>query len=128
MGRRFTSHKIQNISESKTRSVGGCVPTRSVGTILLRLNAETHAWEDQALHQWPAIVSRIDQQLRHQTGDFLFGEPSIADFSLAHPLWFLKGSSVTSPLVDAYPTVAAWLDRVLRIGSGTSTHKAVNAH
>lgn len=76
---------------------------------------------DQANHQWPAIVSRIDQQLQHQAGDFLFGEPSIADFSLAHPLWFLKGSSVTAPLVDAYPAVAAWLDRVLSFGHGTAT-------
>ncbi|CAM2922868.1 glutathione S-transferase family protein [Pseudomonas fluorescens] len=76
---------------------------------------------EQARHQWPAIVSRIDQQLQHQPGDFLFGEPSIADFSLAHPLWFLKGSSVTAPLVDAYPAVAAWLDRVLSFGHGTAS-------
>lgn len=76
---------------------------------------------DQAKHQWPAIINRIDQQLRHQSGDFLFGEPSIADFSLAHPLWFLKGSSVTAPLVDGYPCVVAWLDRVLGFGHGTST-------
>ena len=76
---------------------------------------------DQAKHQWPAIVSRIDQQLQHQAGDFLFGEPSIADFALAHPLWFLKGSSVTAPWVDSYPAVAAWLDRVLSFGHGTAT-------
>ncbi|MBX7275238.1 glutathione S-transferase family protein [Pseudomonas sp. ERGC3:01] len=76
---------------------------------------------DQARHQWPAIISRIDQQLQHQAGDFLFGEPSIADFALAHPLWFLKGSSVTAPLVDAYPAVAAWLDRVLGFGHGTAS-------
>ncbi|MBS7845224.1 glutathione S-transferase family protein [Pseudomonas fluorescens] len=76
---------------------------------------------DQAKHQWPVIVARIDQQLQHQSGDFLFGEPSIADFALAHPLWFLKGSSVTAPLVDAYPAVAAWLDRVLSFGNGTAT-------
>lgn len=76
---------------------------------------------DQARHQWPAIISRVDQQLRHQAGDFLFGEPSIADFALAHPLWFLKGTAVTAPLVDAYPAVAAWLDRVLGFGHGTST-------
>ena len=74
-----------------------------------------------AKHQWPAIVSRIDQQLQHQAGDFLFGEPSIADFALAHPLWFLKGSSVTAPLVDAYPAVAAWLERVLGFGHGTAS-------
>ncbi len=76
---------------------------------------------DQAKHQWPAIIGRVDQQLQHAPGDFLFGEPSIADFALAHPLWFLKGSSVTAPLVDAYPAVAAWLDRVLGFGHGTST-------
>ncbi|MFL9672011.1 glutathione S-transferase family protein [Pseudomonas marginalis] len=76
---------------------------------------------DQAKHQWPAIIHRIDQQLQHPTGDFLFGEPSIADFALAHPLWFLKGSSVTAPLVDAYPAVAAWLDRVLSFGHGTAS-------
>lgn len=76
---------------------------------------------EQAKHQWPAIVSRIDQQLQHQNGDFLFGEPSIADFALAHPLWFLKGSSVTAPLVDSYPAVAAWLDRVLGFGHGTAS-------
>ena len=76
---------------------------------------------EQAKHQWPTIIHRIHQQLQHQAGDFLFGEPSIADFALAHPLWFLKGSSVTSPLVDAYPAVAAWLDRVLSVGHGTST-------
>ena len=75
---------------------------------------------DQAKHQWPTIIHRIHQQLQHPAEDFLFGEPSIADFALAHPLWFLKGSSVTSPLVDAYPTVAAWLDRVLGFGHGTS--------
>ncbi|MCP1504925.1 glutathione S-transferase [Pseudomonas marginalis] len=76
---------------------------------------------EQAKHQWPAIISRIDQQLQHQAGDFLFGEPSIADFALAHPLWFLKGSAVTAPLVDAYPAVATWLDRVLSFGHGTAT-------
>ncbi|OAE14230.1 glutathione S-transferase [Pseudomonas simiae] len=76
---------------------------------------------DQARHQWPAIISRIDQQLQHQAGDFLFGEPSIADFALAHPLWFLKGSTVTAPLVDAYPAVAAWLNRVLGFGHGTAS-------
>ena len=81
---------------------------------------------EQAKHQWPTIIHRINQQLQHSAGDFLFGEPSIADFALAHPLWFLKGSSVTSPLVDAYPAVAAWLDRVLGFGHGTSTQMSAD--
>ncbi|POA20455.1 glutathione S-transferase [Pseudomonas sp. FW300-N1A1] len=77
-----------------------------------RLSAE------QAKHQWPTIMARLEQQLQREEGDYLFGEPSIADFAMAHPLWFLKGTPVTSPLVDAYPAVSAWLGRVLGFGHG----------
>lgn len=74
-----------------------------------------------ARHQWPALMLRLEQQLQHESGDFLFGEPSIADFAMAHPLWFLKGTAVTAPLVDAYPAVSAWLARVLGFGHGTAS-------
>ena len=77
-----------------------------------RLSAE------QARHQWPTIMARLEQQLQREQGDFLFGVPSIADFALAHPLWFLKATPVTSPLVDGYPAVSAWLGRVLGFGHG----------
>ncbi|OIN49638.1 glutathione S-transferase family protein [Pseudomonas costantinii] len=79
-----------------------------------------------ALHQWPAIMLRVEQQLQHEPGDFLFGEPSIADFSLAHVLWFLKGSAVTAPLVDEYPAVVAWLGRVLGFGHGTASEMSAD--
>ncbi|MDR8016439.1 glutathione S-transferase family protein [Ectopseudomonas guguanensis] len=73
---------------------------------------------EQARHQWPALMGRLQQQL--QSGaDFLFGEPSLADIALAHPLWFLRGTPVTAPLVDDYPAVAAWLARVLDFGHGS---------
>jgi hypothetical protein len=74
-----------------------------------------------AKHQWPAIMARLEQQLQREPGDFLFGEPSIADFALAHPLWFLKATPVTAPLVEAYPAVSAWLGRVLGFGHGTAS-------
>jgi len=74
-----------------------------------------------AKHNWPSLMGRVEQQLAREAGDFLFGEPSIADFSLAHCLWFLKGTSVTAPLVDAYPNVSAWLGRVLGFGHGASS-------
>ena len=80
-----------------------------------RLSAE------QARHQWPTIMARLEQQLEREQGDFLFGEPSIADFALAHPLWFLKATPVTSPWVDAYPAVNAWLGRVMGFGHGASS-------
>ena len=76
---------------------------------------------EQALHQWPAFMARLELQLQREDGDFLFGEPSLADFSMAHLLWFLKGTPVTSPLVDAYPHVQAWLGRVLGFGHGASS-------
>jgi glutathione S-transferase len=77
-----------------------------------RLSAE------QAKHQWPTIMARLEQQLQREEGDYLFGEPSIADFALAHSLWFLKATPVTSPLVDNYPAVSVWLARVLGFGHG----------
>lgn len=80
-----------------------------------RLSAE------QARHQWPTIMARLEQQLLREEGDYLFGEPSVADFSLAHCLWFLKATPVTSPLVDNYPAVAAWLARVLGFGHGAAS-------
>nr|BFE94500.1 hypothetical protein GCM10020185_50360 [Pseudomonas brassicacearum subsp. brassicacearum] len=76
---------------------------------------------EQAKHQWPTIMARLEQQLQREEGDFLLGDPSIADFAMAHPLWFLKGTPVTSPLVDAYPAVSAWLARVLGFGHGASS-------
>lgn len=74
-----------------------------------------------AQHQWPTLMARLEQQLQREEGDFLFGDPSIADFAMAHPLWFLKGTPVTAPLVDAYPAVSAWLARVLGFGHGASS-------
>lgn len=74
-----------------------------------------------ARHNWPGIMARVEQQLAREEGDFLFGEPSLADFSLAHCLWFLKATPVTAPLVDAYPNVSAWLGRVLGFGHGASS-------
>jgi hypothetical protein len=76
---------------------------------------------EQAKHQWPTIMARLEQQLQREQGDFLFGEPSIADFALAHPMWFLKATPVTSPLVDAYPAVSAWFGRVMGFGHGASS-------
>ncbi|KIQ37249.1 glutathione S-transferase family protein [Pseudomonas viridiflava] len=72
---------------------------------------------EQAKHQWPALMARLELQLS-RNGDFLFGEPSIADFSVAHTLWFLKQTPVTAPFVDNYPGVSAWLGRVLGFGHG----------
>jgi len=80
-------------------------------------NANRLPLEQAKLH-WPTFMGRLEQQLAREEGDFLFGEPSIADFAMAHPLWFLRGTPVTAPLVDNYPAVAVWLGRVLGFGHG----------
>ena len=78
----------------------------------------------QALLQWPALMGRMQQQLSREEGEYLFGQPSIADFSLAHCLWFIKSSAITAPLVDDYPEVAAWLARVQGFGHGSHSPMA----
>lgn len=75
----------------------------------------------QARSQWPLWMARIEQQLQSGGGDYLFGAPSIADFALAHPLWFLLSGRQTAPYVEAYPGVAAWLQRVRDFGHAASS-------
>lgn len=74
---------------------------------------------EQARQQWPTLMARLEQQLSHADGDYLFGEPSLVDFAVAHSLWLLRAMPLTAPLVDAWPAVAAWLDRVLGFGHGS---------
>jgi glutathione S-transferase len=50
---------------------------------------------------------------------FLFsGTPCIADFSVYHCLWFLNNNPVNATLLDAYPQVRAWMQRMAAYGHG----------
>lgn len=50
---------------------------------------------------------------------YLFGEePSIADFSLYHCLWFLNNNPVNAPLLDRYGAVREWMARMAAFGHG----------
>lgn len=50
---------------------------------------------------------------------FLFGSAaSIADFSVAHCLWYVRRAGPLATIVDRDPALRAWLDRVLAIGHG----------
>jgi len=50
---------------------------------------------------------------------FLFGEkPSIADFSVYHPLWFLRNNPYNAPMIEGYSHVMRWLDRMQAFGHG----------
>lgn len=75
---------------------------------------------EQAKSHWPLLITRLQQQLAREEGEFLLcGAPCIADFAVAHCLWFLRAAPATAPLVDGYPEVAAWLGKVLSVGRGS---------
>jgi len=53
------------------------------------------------------------------SGDFIFGaNPSIADFSIYHCLWFLRNNPVNAPLVEGFPKLLAWMARIADFGHG----------
>ena len=53
------------------------------------------------------------------SGGYLFGaEPCIADFSVYHCLWFLNNNPVNAPLLNGYPAVRAWMERMAAFGHG----------
>jgi glutathione S-transferase len=46
---------------------------------------------------------------------------SIADFAVAHCLWFLRLAPQAATILDGHPKLVAWLERVLAFGHGTAT-------
>lgn len=68
-------------------------------------------------------LAMLEAQRRQQAGagPWLFGaERSIADFSVAHCLWFIRLARPVAGVLAGYPEVSAWLDRVLATGHGPS--------
>lgn len=54
--------------------------------------------------------------------NFLAGtQPSIADFSLAHCMWYVHRAPELARIFDAYPKLSAILERVRAFGHGEST-------
>ena len=66
--------------------------------------------------QLKAQLAALNAQLA-QSGPWLLGAaPCIADFSVGHCLWFVHLAQPVAYLLDGYPAVRAWLDRLLAIG------------
>jgi glutathione S-transferase len=64
------------------------------------------------------------QHLNAQLADgrkFLFGsDATIADFSVYHPLWFIRVRPLLLPVLSPYANVVAWMDRMAALGHGKS--------
>ena len=48
----------------------------------------------------------------------LGAEPSVADFSVYHGLWFIGRAGMADALLAAYPAVLAWMARIAALGHG----------
>ncbi len=86
----------------------------------MRANAPRPTLAD-ATAQLKQHLSVIAAQLQ-QGGPWLFGAvPSIADFSVGHCLWFIRLARPVAHLLDDYPPIGPWLDRLLAIGHAVAT-------
>jgi glutathione S-transferase len=66
--------------------------------------------------QLKAHLAALEAQLA-KGGPWLFGTAAtIADFSVAHCLWFIRLAKPVAAMLEKYPAVSSWLDRVVAIG------------
>jgi len=60
------------------------------------------------------IASMVDNQ------SFVMGEqPSLADFSCYHPLWFTRRIPALASIFDTTPSVSEWMERMAAFGQGS---------
>ncbi len=74
------------------------------------------------LHVATALLSQHLGAIEEQFADgrsFLLGaEPTIADFSFYHPLWFIQRATAVAGYLTAYARVMQWMQRIAALGHG----------
>jgi glutathione S-transferase len=79
-------------------------------------------------HDGAAAVAAYLHRLESMLADgrrFLLGSAaSIADFSAAQSIWFMRRAAASAAMLDAYSGVGAWFARVAAFGHGESTPMA----
>ena len=70
--------------------------------------------------QLKSNLAALDAQLAHGAGYVMGPAPTIADFSVVHGLWFVRLAAPVAQVLDAYPNVRAWMDRMFALGHGQS--------
>lgn len=77
---------------------------------------------DVAYSHMQVYLGQLNGQLEGEAsreGGFLFGkEPTIADFSVYHCLWFVQRNEGVSPILKPFNAVAAWMQRIKDFGRG----------
>ena len=68
-----------------------------------------------------AYLQRIEAMLADGRRFLLGSVASIADFSAAQSIWFMRRAAASTAMLDAYPAIGAWFTRVTAFGHGEST-------
>jgi len=114
-------------------TVGLCFQPKAVEVIAAQLGADNLQafMEDRAKLSGGAALATITPALAEASflhylrelesslaAAFLFGdEPSIADFSLYHCLWFVSNNPVVAPLLDDFPKVKSYMQPFVKWGA-----------
>jgi glutathione S-transferase len=70
------------------------------------------------------VREHLEQMGKRLEGRFLFGDqPTIADFAAYHGAWYIRDLAELD-LIDDYPAVIAWMDRIKAFGHGTMTERS----
>ena len=70
----------------------------------------------EATGQLHEYVRRLEQMLIGGDPYLLGGLPTIADFSVYHPIWYLRNAKAVAGILDAAPKLLAWADRMAALG------------
>jgi len=68
-----------------------------------------------------AYLRRIEAMLADGRRFLLGSAASIADFSAAQSIWFMRRAAASGALLGAYPAIGAWFARVTAFGHGEPT-------
>ena len=88
-------------------------------------NNQTRLRPKDAIAAYKSYLRRISETLGSQ--EFVMGDvPTLADFSLYHPLWFTRvRTPALAPILELTPAVLQWMDRMAGIGHGE--HEKIDA-
>jgi glutathione S-transferase len=67
-----------------------------------------------------ACLGRLEAMLADGRRFLLGGTASIADFSTAQSIWFMRRAAASAAMLDAYPRIGAWFAHVTAFGHGES--------
>ncbi|RJS91053.1 glutathione S-transferase family protein [Salinisphaera sp. Q1T1-3] len=66
---------------------------------------------------WQPSLMALEAQLAGRA--FVLGAaPTLADFALYHPVWYVRGNTGVADALNAYPAILAWAERMAAIGHG----------